>query len=297
MAALNRLRAVMLQLRQTRPRTALSAARPLLRHPVNQFFTPSTQSIALIPPPSPQDADRLTVVLDMDECLLHSAFEAVDTTHYDGDLHRSPLQAPDSPSYTHPVKGFKYDLTFVIGSTPLDMERVFVRFRPHLHIFLTSVSQRYEPILFTSAMQIYAEPILNYLDNQWKVNVRHRLYRPSTVSFKGVDYVKDIRRLRGNDSAVMSKTVLIDNSPMAQIAAPDNAITVPEFIDDDNDNHLLQLLKLLERMEHEYGSSGDIRPWLMKNVRFREFWPKFYPRVALDPPAVSTTSPPESSPR
>lgn len=212
----------------------------------------------------------MTVVLDMDECLLHSSFLEYDSDihAYEGELHSSSLTSPDSPKpCTHPTKGFKYDITFPF----VEQDRVFVRFRPHLREFLTEVSEKYEPILFTSATQSYAEPVLAWLNDNYKANFRHQRYRPSTVIWphRGHPlYVKDIRRFR--DAAQMKSIVLIDNSALAQLAAPDNSITVPDFIDDDTDDILPRVLEILKELDEERVKTGDVRPYLKNKFHLRE---------------------------
>lgn len=247
-------------------------------------FTSATNSILtnvkppsgpLIPPQSESDSGRMTVVLDMDECLLHSSFLEYNSSiqSYEGELHSSPMQAVDSPKpCVHPTKGFKYDITFpFLNPFGEEEDRVFVRFRPHLREFLTEVSEKYEPILFTSATQSYAEPVLGWLNTNWQANFRHQLYRPSTViwPFKGQQlYVKDIRRFR--DPAQMKSIVLIDNSALAQLAAPDNSITVPEFIDSDSDDVLPRVLEILREVDAKRKATGDVRPYLKNKFQLRK---------------------------
>ncbi len=51
-----------------------------------------------------------------------------------------------------------------------------VLFRPHLHEFLTEMSKYYEIVIFTAALQDYADYILDRIDPDNQL-IKHRLYR------------------------------------------------------------------------------------------------------------------------
>ena len=245
---------------------------------------------AIIPPQSSADDGKLTVVLDMDECLLHSTFDdSLPASVPPGDLKASPPPTALHAPYRHPSLGYPYNITFTIGDTLAREERVYTSFRPHLLPFLQSLNRSYEVILFTSALPVYAAPILAYLSSAVRAMdgdgsqplFRHQLYRASTVPLASFPYVKDIRRL-GRD---MRRIVIVDNNPLAMLATPDNAILVPDWNGGDSEQPevLREVLKLLERVEAlrvsgsgsggvvaEGGGEGDVRPLLRKALKFRE---------------------------
>ena len=249
--------------------------------------TPS--STPIIPPQSDSDAGKLTVVLDMDECLLHSTFDNTLSSSSSpsvppGDLTASPPPTALHPPYSHPIAGF-YNITFTIGDSGEGEERVFVSFRPHLLPFLHSLHRRFEVILFTSALPIYAAPVLAYLSkavqsmggNTSQPLFRHQLYRASTVPLASFQYVKDIRRL-GRD---MRRILIVDNNPLAMIATPDNAILVPDWNGGEREQPevLREVLMFVERVEEmrtsrrgevtKHGEEGDVRPLLRQSLGFR----------------------------
>ena len=107
----------------------------------------------------------LVVVLDMDECLIHSKFISEKAAR---DAHQFPIQSgtgdetgdgesdTDGDELENVVDSFESMLP--------DGDLVQVNQRPHLTKFLHRVSQRFETHVFTAAMEVYAKPVLNTLD-------------------------------------------------------------------------------------------------------------------------------------
>ena len=234
--------------------------------------TPALKPI--LPPPAPSDVGKLCVTLDMDECLLHSRFDSSSLpSPLPGDLSPSsspsiPPRAPGEAAFTHPTQGYPYHITFLLPSRLVSAERVFVTFRPHLHRLLAQLSDSTELLLFTSALPIYAEPVLAFLTKQYGARFRHQLYRSSTVafqSFPAFPFQKDLRTL-GRD---LRRTLLVDNNALAQLGAPDNAVLVNDFMGEkeemESDDSLMQVVELIRRLDAatkaggEGGEVGDVR--------------------------------------
>lgn len=200
----------------------------------------------ILPPQDPAHRGRMTVVLDMDETLLHSQFETKNTYRQEEERESTTRSAD-----------FKFQLRLDADSPP---ETVKVFKRPGLDNFLKTLSEHFEVVVFTAAVPLYAKPVLDRADKTGCI--RHRLYRSSTVTFRGQPHVKDIAQL-GRD---MNKVVLIDNNPCAMLATPDNVIPILSFYDSPTDSELPKVLKLLLEMKE----LDDIRPFLIKRFRFRE---------------------------
>ena len=120
---------------------------------------------------------KKTLVLDLDETLVHSTFEPTD----DSDL-----------VVRVKIEGGNYN--------------VYVKIRPGLSEFLEEVAKFYEVVLFTASMAKYADPVLDRIDK--KRFITHRLFREHCVMHNG-SYVKDLARL-GRD---LASTVIVDVSP------------------------------------------------------------------------------------
>ena len=158
------------------------------RLPTNEECSPGRDR-PMLPPKAVDDA-RPTLVLDLDETLVHSGF--VDS--------RSDI-----------TLRFEYDgAECAIG----------VRFRPHLFPFLKFVSDRFEVVVFTAAEKPYAERVLDRLDPYGRF-FSHRLYRDSCVAVGGKLF-KDLSAL-GRD---LARTAILDDSPISYGFQLDNAVPI-----------------------------------------------------------------------
>ena len=113
--------------------------------------------------------------------------------------------------------------------------------RPGLNQFLTEINKIYEIILFTSATQNYADPILDSIDKN-KIFFDKRLYRQHTLLVNDT-FVKDLSKL-GRD---LSKVVILDNRPQNYELQKENGIYIRSYYGDDKfDNALINLIPILK---------------------------------------------------
>jgi len=160
----------------------------------------------------PQTGDnigRKTLVLDLDETLVHSSFRVVQNA----------------------------DITITVEIEG-EFHQVYVRKRPGCDEFLIRVAQLYEVVIYTASMSKYANPLLDKLDT---FNVcTFRLFREACTRHSS-GYVKDLSRL-GRD---LKHVIIIDNSPTCYLLQPDNAIPIRTWRDDIHDRELLDLIPIL----------------------------------------------------
>lgn len=184
----------------------------------------------LAPKQSPR-RKSVTLVLDLDETLVHSTLEHCDDA----------------------------DFTFNIFFNMKDYI-VYVKQRPFLHKFLERVSDMFEVVIFTASQSIYANQLLDTLDPDEKF-ISRRLYRESCM-FSDGNYTKDLTIL-GID---LAKVVIIDNSPQVFRLQVNNGIPIKSWFDDPSDCALMSLLPFLETL----ADADDVRPIIAKRYGNKE---------------------------
>jgi len=214
--------------------SSVSSSLPLPSPPSSSLSVRSNYFSASADPSS-----SLCVILDMDECLIHSQFPG-------GSEYRQLEERPQAAEGG--VDNFSLELP--------DGDLVHVNKRPGLDEFLRAVSSQWETHVFTAAMEVYARPVLDVLDPDDEI-FSNRYYRDScTLDAELGVYVKDLTNVVcGRD---LTKVVLVDNNPMSFLAQPQNGILVSNFYDDPADETLPAVLKLLEQIS----DLDDVRPKL-----------------------------------
>lgn len=207
-------RKITTQANHTSPASAGDAHRPQRAVQMSSFY--------LLPLLKPEHRDKNTLVLDLDETLVHS----------------SSSRASHNPDSGHDIK-----LPLILD----DGQRceVFVKLRPFVHDFLRSVGEMFEVVVFTASVSKYASPLISVLDPEGKY-CHHRLYREHCTETPGttnsINYVKDLTLLGRS----LNKVIIIDNSPIAYLFQPRNAIPCTSWHGDTDDNELPQFLPLLQ---------------------------------------------------
>ncbi|CAD7702753.1 unnamed protein product [Ostreobium quekettii] len=188
--------------------------------------------LPILPMPLRSFSQRQTLVLDLDETLVHSWINEGDHEH---------------------------DLMFKVSLVTPDDTAVFVRLRPHLLYFLEHVSKWFEVVVFTASQKAYADKLLTILDPGRRF-FKHRVFRESCVELMGM-YFKDLTLL-GRD---LARTVIVDNQPQVFGLQVDNGIPIASFYDNRDDTELLKLLTFLQKMMN----TADVRPLLQEKFGLR----------------------------
>jgi len=166
----------------------------------------------LLPPLTQALKGKKTLVLDLDETLVHSSFKYI----------------PDAD----------FEITIELAGA---LHRVYIRKRPGVHKFLEHVAKRWEVVIFTASLAKYADPLLDVLDETRVIDAR--LFRESCVRHHD-SYVKDLTMLGRR----LQDTTIIDNSPLSYMFQPNYAIPITTWFSDPQDRQLYELLPFLDAL-------------------------------------------------
>jgi Dullard-like phosphatase family protein len=158
----------------------------------------SPSKFFVIPKQTPE-TKPLTLVLDLDETLIHFT-----------DL--SPDKRASLPHLT----------------TQENIYGGFFTIRPYALSFISEMSEMFEIIVFTAGTKCYADWILNQIDQSNYIS--HRLYRHHTMP-EGEVYIKDLDLLNRD----LKTTIIVDNLKQNYMYHKENGIEINSWIDDFSD--------------------------------------------------------------
>ena len=185
-------------------------------NPHKSAFTPSNRSKKLfsekllLPPKSQEFSHKKTLILDLDETLVHSSF--------------TPFE--------------KNDIVLDVDFEGV-VYNIYVLVRPDAELFIKSVAKFFEVVIFTASISKYASPLLDILDKE--KNIKHRLYRDHCTYINGI-YIKDLKKCNRS----LKDLIIVDNSPIAYTFDSDNGLPILTWTDDPDDRELMKLLPILE---------------------------------------------------
>ena len=159
----------------------------------------------------PKTCNKKTLVLDLDETLVHSQFQPFNV---------------DS------------DITLKI-ELENELHDIHVLVRPGVKEFLENMGKIYEIVIFTASVSKYADPLLDIIDKD--KNCKFRLFREHCTQINTF-YVKEIKKL-GRE---LKDIVIVDNSPMSYALNPENGLPILTWFDDKEDRELYNISSILE---------------------------------------------------
>ena len=159
----------------------------------------------------PNKTGKRTLVLDLDETLVHSQF--------------GPFDVPSDVVINIEIENEIHDIHVLV--------------RPGVKEFLEKLSKRFEIIIFTASISKYAEPLLDILDKNKYCS--YRLFREHCTIIN-TSFVKDLKKL-GRD---LKDVIIVDNSPIAYLLNNDNGLPILTWFDDKNDRELYKICPVLE---------------------------------------------------
>ncbi|KAK6203483.1 HAD-like domain-containing protein [Scheffersomyces amazonensis] len=242
----------------------------------NKIKSPTASSKYIIPPPqrlyplirNPQKRKRKTLILDLDETLIHSLSRG------------SPRSFSSTSSYAPKMIEIKLNNMATL---------YYVHKRPYCDYFLQEISKWFELQIFTASVKEYADPIIDWLEsdiiehqNKTKNNNNNnnnnssntnsnntnsnnkmkqleksgddeppkvftkRYYRNDCTFRPGVGYIKDLSKYIRDEE--LKNVIILDNSPISYALHEDNAVMIEGWINDQSDRDLLNLLPMLHSL-------------------------------------------------
>ena len=191
----------------------------------NQTSNNAKKSLELLLPPS--ISKKKTLVLDLDETLVHSQF--------------GPFNTPSDVVINIEIENELHDIHVLV--------------RPGVKEFLEKMSKKFEIIIFTASISKYAGPLLDILDKD--KNCSFRLFREHCTLLNS-SFVKDLKKL-GRD---LKDVIIVDNSPMAYLLNSDNGLPILTWFDDKNDKELFKIIPILDFLS----LVPDVRDYIHKIV-------------------------------
>jgi len=216
----------------------------------NSIKSPTAYSKYIIPPPqrlyplsrNPHKKRRKkTLILDLDETLIHS-------------LSRGSPRSFNSSSASAP-RMIEIKLNNVASL-------YYVHKRPYCDFFLKEISKWFELQIFTASVKEYADPIIDWLENDivdftndsGKSHVQppskiftRRYYRTDCTYREGVGYIKDLSKFFPKEED-LKHVIILDNSPISYALHEDNAVMIEGWINDQSDRDLVNLLPMLHSL-------------------------------------------------
>ncbi len=159
----------------------------------------------------PKTSNKKTLVLDLDETLVHSQFQPFEVQS-------------DIP------------LTIELDH---EIHDIYILVRPGVKQFLEAMSKIYEIAIFTASVSQYADPLIDIIDKE--NNCQYRLFRNHCTQINEI-FVKELKNL-GRD---LKDVIILDNSPMSYCLNPENGLPISSWFQDKNDRELFNIIPLLE---------------------------------------------------
>ena len=148
------------------------------------------------------------------------------------------------------------DETLISFKTCPEQNKGLLRLRPGLFEFLDEMKKNYELIVFTSATNEYADPLLAAIEKDKKI-FDYKLYRQHTLIYNN-EIVKDISKI----GRPLNKIIIVDNLVQNFRLQKENGIMIKAFWGEDAyDNALFELKEILNKIANEF---DDVRLGIKK---------------------------------
>jgi len=185
----------------------------------------------LLPPPERNMEGRRTLVLDLDETLVHADTQAA---HYN------------------------FRVQFHTGSSTWD---IGVSTRPGVEEFLAEAAKHFEIVVFTASVEAYAEAVLERIDPHG--HVAHILGRTACIKTPE-GWVKDLTRL----GRPLEEIVIVDDNEQSYKNNVANALPVTSWFNDAADRELAYVTALLTMIAENRCSAVSVLELMDQELRW-----------------------------
>ena len=191
---------------------------------------------------------KSTLVLDLDETLVYV----------------TDMKNDDLPIMQIPFEYYVYDDSELYIKKNMkiqdyqNMEKAtnYLIIRPGFNKFISEVKKYFDEIfIFTSSQYSYAEEIIKIIDKNKYIS---KIYSRKDCSFYNEVFYKDLNKIKKD----LSNTIIIDNFPESYLLQHFNGLPIPSFMGDPNDNELIKLLPILEKLS----KVKDVRNYIREIV-------------------------------
>ena len=191
---------------------------------------------------------KSTLVLDLDETLVY----VTDMKNDNLPLRQIPFEyyvLDESESFIK--KNMK-----IQEYQNLEKATNYLIIRPGFNKFISEIKKYFDEIfIFTSSQYSYAEEIIKIIDKNKYIS---KIYSRKDCSFYNDVFYKDLNKIKKD----LSKTIIIDNFPESYLLQHFNGLPIPSFMGDPNDNELIKLIPILEKLS----KVKDVRNYIREIV-------------------------------
>ena len=222
---------------------------PVLKYNLNKNINSSIyRNISNIKNSMIKNKIKSTLVLDLDETLVYV----------------TDMKNDDLPIMQIPFEYYVYDDSELYIKKNMkiqdyqNMEKAtnYLIIRPGFNKFISEVKKYFDEIfIFTSSQYSYAEEIIKIIDKNKYIS---KIYSRKDCSFYNDVFYKDLNKIKKD----LSNTIIIDNFPESYLLQHFNGLPIPSFMGDPNDNELIKLLPILEKLS----KVKDVRNYIREIV-------------------------------
>lgn len=176
-----------------------------------------------------------TLILDLDETLIHSTSRPIGSSSAGGGM-----LGIGSGLFGRRGRREGHTVEVVINGRSTTYH---VYKRPYVDFFLKKVASWYTLVIYTASMPEYADPVIDWLDNGRGLFAK-RLYRESCYLQPSGSYIKDLALVNPD----LGRVCFMDNSPISYSWNKANALPIEGWTSDPNDEALLQSIPVLDSL-------------------------------------------------